>query len=1200
MSIMRSHPNSGAHDNKISRYQRTPLLSLSIFLALIAALSVSGCIGLTSAGNLKGTSTSAASGSTLQVTTSPLPNAQTGIQFQAALSATGGVQPYQWKIASGNLPSGISLNAASGMLSGTPSQGGQFDFSAQVSDSSPAPQTAMKALALSVLTFGLQISSGSMPNGQVGVAFQATITGNGGVTPYTWSVTGALPSGLTLNSSSGAITGTPMLAGTSTFTLGLTDSTGQKAQKSSSITVAAAGSTVCGSTSVSPPASGLSLVCSGTGINETVTVESAGQFRLVFEAYDNWGIDQWYDLVNDPTATTNLVMACGAGSGSPGGCSVPCVNENGLAQMTFYGDRDMKLFQHEAGCSFPNADRGITILASSPSMVAIQTRSHPVNAIPQMDTNVTGTMTYYIYPTGKIYLTASVSVVTAQDLSGGGTCDLFFGYADLNDATPTIGSAPPDTQGWIRATSDTNPWNNTTVANDEFLFTYWGPSTPAPQTNFTKASYMIALGPNINAGGSSFGYAQIRHAWTVGTNQGTMRWGYRMVGAPNMTAGETITQQFMIQLGTQGSSVLPNINSIAVAGPIATTYRANPTPPLPPTISPVQPAVPQGGSQQFTISANSGTGGTFTCTNASNGGPCLGSITQAGVYTAPATVVANQSVGGYPLLPNDHVFNTRIDSLPANPNSASWIAGAGTVPVNYLPSFPINYADSSTPTDNMVFYYNRANSGTYQSPQWPNANIEGGWFDARAANHNNDHHMIVIDTTTGTLNERYQYYPTGSNSSCLTCNSQSGIKYTYADYALPANGTTDAAGLMLEPLTLHTQEVVNACTNGTAIKHALRMTLQNGYLHYAFLWPATTSANAGSGPNYYGERVRLKTAFNISGFSPCAQILLTQLKDYGLIIADGGYGWQIQVDRDNMPKAEAAALQEITGAAIATSNWEVVDESSLMVSVNSGAASNGEIVTYTSSMGSVSTNVNLLGTAVNVNTNQYYIMAGTPAQQLIGYSNGAVTWSMNPAVGTLTAGGLYTPPASVSTMTTTTVTVTSTVNPAVSAQMIVYVLPSTNFRLTQGTTNYTDSHGNVWYAGYGIGLSNAPSLQGCCQQDGSFSNITDKQLWWNVYQSSLTLGDMKMDFHVPAGTYQVTYNNGTIRAAGQDARYFYAQGALISTVDPTVAAGGVNLPYTLNTNVTVGSNNTLSFYNTGIGNQTWGTGDISSIQITPQ
>ena len=177
-----------------------------------------------------------------QISTSVLVNAQTGIQYQESVHATGGVQPYEWSIASGRLPSGLSLNAASGMLSGTPSQGGQFDFSVQVSDSSsPKPQTAMKALTLSVLAFALQINSGGLPSGQVGIPFQASVSGSGGVTPYMWTIAGALPSGLRLNASSGAFTGTPTQTGTSTFAINLTDSSQQTTQKSLSITILAPG-----------------------------------------------------------------------------------------------------------------------------------------------------------------------------------------------------------------------------------------------------------------------------------------------------------------------------------------------------------------------------------------------------------------------------------------------------------------------------------------------------------------------------------------------------------------------------------------------------------------------------------------------------------------------------------------------------------------------------------------------------------------------------------------------------------------------------------------------------------------------------------------------------------------------------------------------------------------------------------------------
>jgi hypothetical protein len=657
------------------------------------------------------------------------------------------------------------------------------------------------------------------------------------------------------------------------------------------------------------------------------------------------------------------------------------------------------------------------------------------------------------------------------------------------------------------------------------------------------------------------------------------------------------------------------------------------------------------------------------------------------LYTAPATIVAKQSVGGYQLLPNDHIFNTNISGLPTRADSGTLISGAGTLPVGYLPSFPLNYVNGSTPTDALSFFYTSPNNGTFQSPQWPAINLESGWFDAISGNSNNDHHVITIDTTNGNLGERYQYYAQAAVTSCTvngsnsatctitptntspgfaraaavganvqvggftggdtylngsfvmtaaaatsitfnithaaassstagqatmntqgggcstagTCNSQSGIKYTYADYPLPANASTDAAGMMLEPLTLHTQELVNACLNGAAINHALRMTLQNGFLHNAFLWPATTSSSAGSGVNFYGERVRLKAAFAIGTFSACAQVLLTQMKNYGLIIADGGTGWQVQVEGGNIPSAEVAILQEINSANIATSNWEVVDESGLMETSSSGAANNGEVVTYTSSTGTVTTHVNLQGAAVNVNNSVYYIMAGTPGLQLATYSAaGGVTCSISPAVGSITSGCVYTAPASAASVTKTTVTVTSSVNTTVKTAVLVYVLPA-SARFIQDVADYTDSFGNVWYsgAGYGIGMTNVPAWSGCCQNDGSFASITDKQLWWNRLFSSFTGGDYKIDLYAPAGPYQITFRNGTTLASGTDFRNFYSQGTLIATIDSTTAAGGLHLPFTQTANVSVGSDNKLSFYNVGIGRQTNNTGDISSISIIP-
>jgi hypothetical protein len=1143
-----------------------------------------------------------------QITASVLANAQVGIHYEESVKATGGVQPYQWSIASGRLPSGLSLNAASGMLSGTPSRGGQFDFSVQVRDSSSLkPQTAMKALTLSVLAFALQITPGGLPNGQVGVPFQTAITGNGGVTPYTRSVMGALPAGLSLNASSGAIAGTPTQAGTSAFTIVLTDSAGQKAQESSSITIAAAGAPVCGTPPQPPPTSGLSLVCSGTGINQTVTVESIGQFRLVFEAADNWGISQWYDLVNDPNAMTNLLLAYGVG-----GASDPCARENGMQEMTFYGDNDKKLQMYEAGCgSIGNAT--MTVIASSPSLAIIKTTANPISNLGVIDTNVTGTITYYIFPNGKIYTQVSLGVVLAQDLTNGGNGGLYFAFIGLNDPAST-GSRPPDSQkGWVRATSNTNPWDGNGTVDPAYIFAYWDATTPT-YGNFTKASMMIVPSPVRSP---SAHFTEFIHNWSCGTGCGTVRWGYQFViaGSPlNMSAGQTITYDFLIQLGTQNSSLLPNINSSAVAGPIADSYRANPTlPPVPPpsgttpvAISPsVPPAVNQGTTFQFAANA----AGTWSCSATDVSGTattCKGSIDPStGLYKAPAIVTAQHSLGGHQLLPNNHIFNMRIDSLPVNSNSPSWmnklIAASPTGNPHYEPSQPLNYANGSTPTDNMVFYYTPLNSGSFQIPAYPDVNIQGGWFSART-NQNADHHLQVIDTTTGTFQEQYQYYAVGLNGGCPLCNSQSGLRYSNSSYALPANGTTDAAGLELMPLELTLQEWEQAVATRSTINHALRMTMGLGFECSCNVWPATSFASDG-GFLPFGARARLKSSFNISGFSPIAQVLLKQMQQYGLINADGGTMWDIDGQGTNWPQAYRQAMFDIENAHLA-SNMEFVDESGLMVSPPSGLTiANREIVTFTraSDSATASVDVVLQGVAINLPNDALYIQASTPSQQFTAFVNiGAVTWTMSPSVGTLTSGGLYTPPATVGSPTTTTLTATSAVNSGVAALMTVTILPTGTIRLVPGSvpgaingvdvpTPYTDSQGNVWYAtgddgGYG-------------GDAGVITGKPDPTLYRYALASWPDPQDQRFDLTVPNGSYQITYKAAsTFGAAGTQVQKLEVNGNIVyDNLDLFVVSGGHNVGWDFVTPVTV-TNDRLSFVIRGLNNGS----HIGSLQIAPQ
>jgi len=290
-----------------------------------------------------------------------------------------------------------------------------------------------------------------------------------------------------------------------------------------------------------------------------VTVESTGLFRLVFEAADNWGLAQWYDLVNDPSAQTNLT---GPGYGVTKDISTA---EPGLFQQVFYGTKpdDPKLYTRAAGFYFPKSPRTFNILENSSSRVVVQAISSPVTNAVGVLSNVTAELTYYIYPNGKIYVHSVLRVATAQSASEWRCATL-----GLSDPTSRDPYSSPDSTGWIRSSTSQNPYSSVS-APEGYIFAYWRASTtPAPYANFTKASVLLVPRPgNPNQG------HQGRHNWG-----GWKRWYYGNVSL-HLSAGQSLAQDYLIQLGTQGSSVLPNINRSAVASPIARAYFADPTPP---------------------------------------------------------------------------------------------------------------------------------------------------------------------------------------------------------------------------------------------------------------------------------------------------------------------------------------------------------------------------------------------------------------------------------------------------------------------------------------------------------------------------------------------------------------------------------------------------------------------------------------------
>lgn len=724
-----------------------------------------------------------------------------------------------------------------------------------------------------------------------------------------------------------------------------------------------------------------------------------------------------------------------------------------------------------------------------------------------------------------------------------------------------------------------------------------------------------------------------------------------------------------------------------------------------PTVSPAFPPVNQGTTQQFT---NTGGAGTWTCagTDASGAGiACRGSINSStGLYTAPALVNAQQSYGGYQLLPINHIFNTRIDTLPlatngttyainasptgavrtgcpgscvdtitvasAPPNvpyyvgqpitlanvtdstfngtftigtlpggcsnlcftfaqagQANSASGGGTILVtwtsyfagqgdsqNYLQNIGINYTDGSTPISDMVFGFTPPANGPFQLPAYPGIRVQCGWLSNPSAC---DHHIFTVDTTNGTFQELYNLLPNGSHACPSPCTADSGVKYLNSTYDLDPGGSIDttAAGNLIMPLHIHMQEFAQALATSGAINHAVSWTLQNGYLcgsstagacgqpgGQRYVWPATASNFSASGILPFGARFRLKSSFDISSYSVAAKILLTQLKQYGAILTDGGGGMQTGIE---MTAWNALGIFPTDIIGLLASNFEAVNESGIEISALSGQTTvNREIITFTrtSDSATATTDVVLTGVTVNMAKDVQFIQAGTAAQQLIAYAHGAantsLTWTMSPSVGTLSASGLFTPPATIGSVTKTTITATSVANSAIAANMLLTVFPVGPIRIVPGwhtpyapdNVGYTDTFGNFWapFTGWDTG--------------GAYSNNVTTTPVPNValYNYPLLPGatgtgnDTRFDFTVPNGNYQLIARCSNDLDNPHTVESFEVQGQVIySNIDLYVAAGNSNtngVDFILPATVT---NNTLSFVVRYIS----GFGGISSLSI---
>jgi uncharacterized protein (TIGR03437 family) len=172
------------------------------------------------------------------------------------------------------LPPGITLDAATGVLSGAPTIPGTYNFTITATDRNDARVSSAFSLVVACPT--VTLSPNILPNGQVGAAYTQTLTATGGSTPSFAVNAGALPPGLSLSPATGALIGTPTQPGTFTFTIRATANGGCTGTREYTLTIA------CPTVTLSPNTLPDGRV--GRAYQQTLTATGGGTLNFTVSA----------------------------------------------------------------------------------------------------------------------------------------------------------------------------------------------------------------------------------------------------------------------------------------------------------------------------------------------------------------------------------------------------------------------------------------------------------------------------------------------------------------------------------------------------------------------------------------------------------------------------------------------------------------------------------------------------------------------------------------------------------------------------------------------------------------------------------------------------------------------------------------------------------------------------------------------------
>jgi hypothetical protein len=303
------------------------------------------------------------------------------------------------------------------------------------------------------------------------------------------------------------------------------------------------------------------------------------------------------------------------------------------------------------------------------------------------------------------------------------------------------------------------------------------------------------------------------------------------------------------------------------------------------------------------------------------------------------------TLGGNQLFPDDSPWSRRIDQAPVAANSGTLVANIGssstlhpdfgTVYEGAYIGIPYNVVSAGqTPLDVIIDAY-PDESDLIDVPIPTGAVIEGDPLPP--SQNDGDRHLIVYDEDANVAYELYRAFrPSETGDGKWHADSEAVWDFNVNSFRTPGDTSADAAGLPILPGLVRVDEVLDQ----GSIDHALRFTVPRSRNQY--VWPA--SHHAGSNNASYprmGERFRLKSSFDISGFSPANRVILQALKDYGMIVADNGSSWYLSgAPSSRWNDDDLHGLSSILG-----NNFEAVDLAPRVTSLSPASGPAGTAVT---------------------------------------------------------------------------------------------------------------------------------------------------------------------------------------------------------------------------------------------------------------